>query len=87
MAAINECDFEIIEYPPYSPDLAPSDYYLFLKLKKELGGRHFETNDDVIYTVNQFLDDQDADFYEAGICMLQDRWTKCLYLGGDYVAK
>jgi histone-lysine N-methyltransferase SETMAR len=87
MAAINECGFEILEHPPYSPDLAPSDYYLFPKLKKKLSGRQFETNDDVIDAVNQFLEDQDADFYKAGIRMLQDRWTKCVHLGGDYVEK
>ncbi|GBM67110.1 hypothetical protein AVEN_59327-1 [Araneus ventricosus] len=27
--------------PPYSPDPAPSDFYLFLKLKKFLGGKRF----------------------------------------------
>ena len=28
-AAIRECKFEQLNHPPYSPDLAPSDYYLF----------------------------------------------------------
>jgi histone-lysine N-methyltransferase SETMAR len=28
-AAIQELDREILPHPPYSPDLAPSDYYLF----------------------------------------------------------
>ena len=55
MAAINECGFEILEHPLYAYELAPSDYYLFPKLTKELSGRHFETNDDVIDAVNQFL--------------------------------
>ena len=55
MAVINECGFEIVEHPSYSPDLAPSDYYLLLKLKKELSGRHLETNYDVIDAVKHFL--------------------------------
>ena len=87
MAAINECGFELLEHPPYSPDLAPSDYYLFPKLKKELCGRHFDTDDDVIGAVNQFLEDQSPDFYKAGISMLYNRWTKCVDLQGDYVEK
>jgi len=33
-AAVKKCGFQEIEHPPYSPDLAPSDYYLFSKLKK-----------------------------------------------------
>ena len=33
--------FQRLDHPPYSPDLAPSDYSLFLVLKKQLKGRHF----------------------------------------------
>jgi len=42
-AAVKECDFEEIEHPSYSPDLAPSDYYLFSKLTKDLQGKKFDT--------------------------------------------
>jgi transposase len=30
-----------LEYPPYSSDLAPVDFYLFSRLKSALKGRHF----------------------------------------------
>jgi len=33
--------FQYLDHPPYSPDLAPSDYHLFPGLKKQLKGRHF----------------------------------------------
>jgi len=33
--------FQCLDHPPYSPDLAPSDYHLFPGLKKRLKGRHF----------------------------------------------
>ena len=29
MGAIRECGFELLSPPPYSPDLAPSDYHVF----------------------------------------------------------
>jgi hypothetical protein len=32
-------------HPPYSPDLAPSDFYLFGYLKDRLQGQHFEDGD------------------------------------------
>jgi len=32
------------DHPPYSPDLAPSDYHMFPGLKKQLKGRHFSSN-------------------------------------------
>jgi histone-lysine N-methyltransferase SETMAR len=31
--------FQCLDHPPYSPDLAPSDYYLFPGLKNELKGK------------------------------------------------
>lgn len=62
MTAIHNCEFQLLE--PYSPNLAPSDNYLFLKPKKELSGGHFAT-DDVVDAMNQFLRGQDADFYQV----------------------
>jgi hypothetical protein len=32
----------VLEHPAYSPDLAPSDFFLFLKIKEILKGRHFD---------------------------------------------
>jgi hypothetical protein len=32
---------------PYSPDLAPSDFSLFMKIKEMLKGRHFDDIDDI----------------------------------------
>jgi len=31
----------VLEHPPYSPDLAPCDFCLFLKIKSVLKGTHF----------------------------------------------
>ena len=44
MAKLNELSFELLPHPPYSPDLAPSDYYLFADLKKMLQGKRFYSN-------------------------------------------
>ena len=41
MAKLDKLGFEITEHPAYSPDLAPSDYYLFTNLKKHLAGTRF----------------------------------------------
>ena len=30
-------------HPPYSPDLAPCDFWLFLKVKMTMKGKHFES--------------------------------------------
>ncbi|GFW66119.1 hypothetical protein TNCV_1710181 [Trichonephila clavipes] len=33
----------VLQHPPYSPDLTPYDFYMFLKLKNELMGTHFQS--------------------------------------------
>ena len=37
----------VVPYPPYSPYLAPSDYFLFPKLKMKLKGRRFQTLEEI----------------------------------------
>ena len=46
-AAIRECKFEQLNHPPYSSDLAPSDYYLFRNLKSHLRGTRFRDDDEL----------------------------------------
>jgi histone-lysine N-methyltransferase SETMAR len=40
--------FQCLDHPPYSPDLAPSDYHLFPGLKKQMNGRHVSSDAEVI---------------------------------------
>ena len=42
MTKLTSLGFQVMSHPPYSPNLAPSDYYLFPKLKKHLKGQGFE---------------------------------------------
>ncbi|UYV71846.1 hypothetical protein LAZ67_9000653 [Cordylochernes scorpioides] len=37
---------ELVSHPPYSPDIAPSDFHLFPELKKNLGGTRFQDDDE-----------------------------------------
>jgi len=37
----------VLEHPAYSPDLAPSDFFLFLTIKEVLKGRHFDDIHDI----------------------------------------
>jgi histone-lysine N-methyltransferase SETMAR len=44
-----------LTHPPYSPDLAPSDFYLLGRLKSDLQGMRFAANDAVIQTVQEWI--------------------------------
>ena len=87
MAAVRQCGYELLPHPPYSPDLAPSDYHLFLNLKKHLHGKRFIDDYELTTTIEGWLKDQDVNFYRQGIADLPKRWNKCIDSEGDYVEK
>ena len=49
MDALERNGYELIPHPAYSPDLAPSDFFLFASLKKDIRGRHFRSDEEVSY--------------------------------------
>jgi len=51
--------FQCLDHPPYSPYLAPSDR----GLKKQLKGRHFSSDAEVIAAAESWLDGQGSDFF------------------------
>lgn len=87
MAEIHNCGFELLPHPPYSPDLAPSDFHLFPNLKKHMGGKKFLTNDEVQAEVDTYFEDLEESFFKSGVLALESRWNKCKDLDGDYVEK
>ena len=78
---------EVLPHPPYSPDLALSDYFLFPNLKKWLGGRRFYSNDEIISQTNTYFEDLEKSYFLEGIQKLEKRWTKCIELKGVYIKK
>ncbi len=75
-----------IPHPPYSPDLAPADYWLFRVLKKELAGRTLpkETLENEIDRLLQSIPENDfADAFTKWI----RRHEKCVAVQGANVEK
>ena len=56
-------DFHFLDHPPYSTDLAPSDYHLFPGLKEQLKGRHFSSDAEVIAAAETWLDGQPSEHF------------------------
>ncbi|KAJ4439167.1 hypothetical protein ANN_15124 [Periplaneta americana] len=84
---LDQFGWEIFDHPPYSPDLAPSDFHLFTKLKDFLGGTRFGSDEELKKTVNTWLNELATEEYNTGILKLVNRYDKCLNVGGDYVEK
>ena len=72
-------------HPPYSPDLAPSDYHLFRSLKNHLNGKTFNTNEAVKNELIQFFASKNQTLYESGIMKLTERWHKVIKQNGQYI--
>jgi len=50
--------FECLPHPPYSPDLAPSDFHVFGPLKEAMGCKSFRSDEDVQQAVHEWLHSQ-----------------------------
>jgi [histone H3]-lysine36 N-dimethyltransferase SETMAR len=85
--AIRKLGWSVLPHPPYSPDLAPSDFHLFGNLKEGLRGKHFATIQDVQRAVQGWVKEKPAEFFKDGIFNLVPRWQKCIAVDGDYVEK
>ncbi|XP_063387179.1 histone-lysine N-methyltransferase SETMAR-like [Cydia fagiglandana] len=61
--ALKEVGFDEIDHPPYSPDLAPSDYFLFNNLKKELRGKRFTSDEEMKAAVEEHFEGQNKEYF------------------------
>ena len=67
MAAIQECGFALIDHPAYSPNLVPSDYFLFGNLKQHLRGTTFRDDSELQSAVKEYFDVRDKSFFLNGL--------------------
>jgi len=70
--------FQCLDHPAYTPDLTPSDYHLFPRLKKQQKGRHFSSDAEVIAAAETWIDAE-------RLQKLDQRAKKYIELCGDYV--
>jgi hypothetical protein len=74
----------VIPHPPYFPDLAPCDFFLFPKMKLKLKGHRFDTIEEIQAESQRVLDTlREKDFQEA-FQKWRRQWDQCLHAGGNY---
>ena len=79
--------FQCLDHPPYSPHLASSDYHLLPGLKKQLKGRHFSSDSEVIAAVETWLDGQFSEVFLSGLKKLEQRAKKYIELRWSMLIK
>ena len=70
ISTIRQPNWEVLEHPAYSPDLAPSDLHLLDPLKNALRGRRFAADDELKEAVHDWLRSQPQSFFSNGINLL-----------------
>ena len=65
---------------PYSPDIVPSDFCLFPKLR----GSRYETIEEMKEAVMKVIDSLTQDDFDGTLKKLLERYNKCIASGGDY---
>ena len=69
-----------VRHPPYSPDLAPCDFWLFPKLR----GCHYETIEEMKETVRKVIDTLTQEDFQGIFQKLLEQYNKCIAAGGNY---
>ena len=71
MDAAERNRYELIPHPTYSPDLAPSNFFLFPNLKKDIHGCRIWSDEEVVMAVEEWVNGKDPDFLSSGLMTLE----------------
>lgn len=82
---IDELGFIQLPHPPFSPDISPNDFFLYGMLKKKLQGRHHETFDDLLKSVNDILNQIPKETWSAVYDEWIDRLNAVIDREGNYL--
>jgi len=70
MEKLRDLHYELLKHPPCSPDLAPSDFSLFPKLKLFHAVQRFSSNQEATAAVEGYIADLTKNHYRDGIMAL-----------------
>ena len=87
LETLKQWKWEAMEHPPYTPDLAPSDFHLFRTAQRSFKGKTIfmwwwcESSGASVATRST------KSIFCSGITKLVGRWEKCIVKQGDYIEK
>ena len=81
---LKESGLDVLDHPPYSPDLFPCDFWLFPRLKEMLAGHRFESRCGIGSAVYQCLQHIPKEDYRAAFWKCEDRCKMCVEADGAY---
>jgi histone-lysine N-methyltransferase SETMAR len=81
---LDKYEFVRMEHPPYSPDLAPCDFFLFGYIKEKLKGKSFAAQDDLFSAVREIMDGISKGQKLKVFTAWMERLQKCVDTAGEY---
>ena len=81
---LHKNNFDTLQHPPYSPDLAPCDFWAFPVLKRQIRGQRFAGIPELQARVTLLLRQTPAAEYSHALHRLPHRWNRCLESQGHY---
>ena len=84
-ATIRDLNFETLSHPPYSPDLAPSDFWLFGEMAKQARGTRWTNIQELSGALGRGAKSTDKEWFAHGIDQLPSRWERAISMRGAYV--
>lgn len=82
---LKTCGWEILPHPPYSPDVAPSDYYLFRSMSSALSEQRFSNHAEVKNWMDGWIESKPEKFFWDGLHKLPKNWRKVIENDGNYI--
>ncbi|EGI60873.1 Mariner Mos1 transposase [Acromyrmex echinatior] len=75
--------WDVLPPPPYSPDIAPSDYWLFRRIQHDLASHRFTSFAEIENWLQNWIASTDESFFRDGIRKLPERWEKVVASDGQ----
>ncbi|CAH1978183.1 unnamed protein product [Acanthoscelides obtectus] len=84
---LTEEDVELLDHPPYSPDLTPNDLFTFPKIKNKLRGQRLQSPEVAVDAFKNAVLDLPANQWNKCFENWFERMQVCINLHGEYFEK
>jgi hypothetical protein len=71
-------NISVLQKPAYSPDLLPTDFWLFPKFKETMKGKRFDITEDIISNMTQHLQEIPKEDVQKCFQQWQEHCNNCV---------
>ncbi|CAH1999497.1 unnamed protein product [Acanthoscelides obtectus] len=84
---LTEEHVELLDHPPYNPDLSPNDFFIFQEIKNRLRGQRFQSPEEAVDAFKNAVLDLPANEWNKCFKNCFERMQMCINLRGEYFEK